>query len=443
MRDFFCIKRIISYICRTFYTMKSFIEELRWRGMLQDHTEGIDQLLSQGTKTAYIGFDPTADSLHVGNLLAIMLLVHFQRAGHKPIALVGGATGRVGDPSGKSQERNMLSEEILAHNLKGIEKQLRHFLDFENPTHGAEILNNYDWTAPLSFLDFIRDIGKHISVNYMMAKDSVKKRIETGISFTEFSYQLLQGFDFYHLYKNKNCVLQMGGSDQWGNITTGIELIRRKLQGEAHALTAPLITKSDGTKFGKSESGAIWLDASKTSPYSFYQFWLNTSDEDAARFIKVFTLLDQETVESLIANHQAEPHLRTLQKRLAEEVTLMVHGKKALDNAQKATQILFGNATHEEVLQLTEETLVQIAQEVPFKSLEKSKVLGVSVIDVLHEAGFLASKSEARRELKANAIAINKEKIGEDYIMQEKNLLKNRYILFQKGKKQYFLLEMV
>ena len=388
------------------------VQELRWRGMIQDIMPGTEELLEKEMVSGYIGFDPTSDSLHIGSLVPILLLVHLQKAGHKPFALVGGATGMVGDPSGKSEERNLLSEETLAINIAGVKKQLSHFLDFNSGAkNAAELVNNYDWFKDFTFLDFIRDVGKHITVNYMMAKDSVKKRIEgdTGMSFTEFTYQLVQGYDFYWLHKNKNCKLQMGGSDQWGNITTGTELVRRKSGGEAFAFTCPLITKADGGKFGKTEKGNVWLDAKKTSPYQFYQFWLNASDEDATKWIKIFTLLDPTTIESLIAEHTNAPQLRTLQKALAAELTKLVHSEADLNFALQATEILFGNATTEVLQSLNEEQLLQVMEGVPtvnvtFAQLEE----GYDLVSLLADTQIFPSKGEARKMWQAGGLSINK-----------------------------------
>lgn len=422
----------------------NFIEELQWRGLIQDIMPGTKEQLEKEVTSAYIGFDPTADSLHIGSLVPILLLVHLQKAGHKPFALVGGATGMVGDPSGKSEERNLLSEEILQHNQQAVKKQLEKFLDFDKTKiNAAEMVNNYDWFKDMGFLEFIRDIGKHITVNYMMAKDSVKKRIEgdAGISFTEFTYQLIQGYDFYWLYINKNCKLQMGGSDQWGNITTGTELIRRKTGGEAFAFTCPLITKSDGGKFGKSEQGNIWLDANKTSPYQFYQFWLNASDEDALKWIKIFTLLTKEEIEPLITKHLEAPHARLLQKKLAEKVTCFVHSQEDFDFAVKASEILFGNATTEVLQSLSEEQLLQVMDGVPTVSLLKNDLKnGVDILNFLVESNIFSSKGEAKKMLQAGGIAINKSKIDNSKTQLTSNdLLNDKYMLIQKGKRNFYL----
>ena len=431
--------------------MKNFIEELRWRGMIQDIMPETEQHIMEGLRAAYVGFDPTADSLHIGHLVGVMMLRHFQNCGHKPYALVGGATGMIGDPSGKSAERNLLTEEVLAHNIKGIQKQLAKFLDFESEApNRAELVNNYDWMKEFSFLSFIRDIGKHITVNYMMAKDSVKKRFDPnentdGMSFTEFSYQLLQGYDFLHLYRQKGLTLQMGGSDQWGNITTGTELIRRIAGGKAYALTCPLITKADGTKFGKSEGGNVWLDAEKTSPYKFYQYWINVSDEDAQRYIKIFTMLSREEIEQLISEHQAAPHLRVLQNKLAEELTTLVHGREELQKAQKASQILFGNSTSDDLRQLDAKTFLEVFDGVPQAEVNRADIAaGLDMIAALSaKTGFIASNSEARRALKEKSIAVNKEKVEESYIIAEKDIIDDKFVLLQRGKKNYFVIVIV
>lgn len=431
--------------------MKNFIEELRWRGMIQDIMPETEQHLMEGLRAAYVGIDPTADSLHIGHLVGVMMLRHFQNCGHKPYALVGGATGMIGDPSGKSAERNLLTEEVLAHNIKGIQKQLAKFLDFESEApNRAELVNNYDWMKEFSFLSFIRDIGKHITVNYMMAKDSVKKRFDPnentdGMSFTEFSYQLLQGYDFLHLYRQKGLTLQMGGSDQWGNITTGTELIRRIAGGKAYALTCPLITKADGTKFGKSEGGNVWLDAEKTSPYKFYQYWINVSDEDAQRYIKIFTMLSREEIEQLTSEHQAAPHLRVLQNKLAEELTTLVHGREELQKAQKASQILFGNSTSDDLRQLDAKTFLEVFDGVPQAEVTRAEIAaGLDMIAALSaKTGFIASNSEARRALKEKSIAVNKEKVEESYIIAEKDIIDDKFVLLQRGKKNYFVIVIV
>ena len=431
--------------------MKNFIEELRWRGMIQDIMPETEQHLMEGLRAAYVGIDPTADSLHIGHLVGVMMLRHFQNCGHKPYALVGGATGMIGDPSGKSVERNLLTEEVLAHNIAGIKKQLAKFLDFESTaSNRAELVNNYDWMKEFSFLSFIRDIGKHITVNYMMAKDSVKKRFDPnentdGMSFTEFSYQLLQGYDFLHLYQEKNLTLQMGGSDQWGNITTGTELIRRIAGGKAYALTCPLITKADGTKFGKSEGGNVWLDPEKTSPYKFFQYWINTSDADAERYIKIFTMLSKEEINSLIAQHAEAPHLRVLQNKLAEELTVLVHGREELEKAKKASQILFGNSTSADLRTLDEKTFLEVFDGVPQAEVSAADIAGgLDMIAILSaKTGFISSNSEARRALKENSISVNKEKVGEDYQIAEKDLVDGKFILLQRGKKNYFIVKKV
>ena len=431
--------------------MNAFIEELKWRGLFADMMPGTDEQLNTEMTTAYIGFDPTADSLHIGSLVQIKILAHFQQHGHKPIALVGGATGMIGDPSGKAAERNLLDEATLNHYVESIKNQLAKFLEFEGSGENkAELVNNYDWMKDFSFLEFARDIGKHITVNYMMAKDSVKNRLSgkegvEGMSFTEFTYQLLQGYDFLHLYKNNGVKLQMGGSDQWGNITTGTELIRRKVQGEAFALTVPLITKSDGSKFGKSESGEnYWLDAKRTSPYRFYQFWLNTTDVDAEKYIKIYTFLGREEIENLIAEHQTAPHERKLQKKLAEEVTVWVHNQKEFEKALKASEILFGHSTAEDLISLDEETFLQVFDGVPQKEISKSEVIGSSIIDLISEkSGFLKSKGEARRELAGKAISVNKEKVDDSYEISQKDLIDGKFVLLQKGKKNYFIIKAV
>lgn len=430
--------------------MNPFIEELKWRGLFADMMPGTDEQLNKEMTTAYIGFDPTADSLHIGSLIQIKILAHFQQYGHKPIALVGGATGMIGDPSGKSNERNLLDEATLNYYVDCLKNQLSKFLKFDgSEPNKAEMVNNYDWMKNFSFLEFVRDVGKNITVNYMMAKDSVKKRITgengaEGMSFTEFTYQLLQGYDFLHLYKEKNVKLQMGGSDQWGNITTGTELIRRKVQGEAFALTVPLITKSDGSKFGKSESGEnYWLDPKKTSPYKFYQFWLNATDEDAERFIKFYTFLDKENIENLIEEHKTAPHERKLQKKLAEEVTVWVHGREEYEKAVKASEILFGRSTAEDLVSLDEATFLEIFDGVPQKDLAKSEVIGLNIVELLSEkSGFLKSKSEAQRELKGNAISVNKAKADESFSAKESDLIDGKFLLMQKGKKNYFIVKL-
>tara|TARA_B100000780_G_C21086581_1_gene437777 strand:- start:237 stop:1508 length:1272 start_codon:yes stop_codon:yes gene_type:complete len=423
--------------------MKNFVEELKWRGMVHDMMPGVEEQFEKEMTGAYIGFDPTADSLHVGNLVQIMTLRHLQNCGHKPYVLVGGATGMVGDPSGKSAERNLLDEETLNHNVASVRKQLESFLRFEGD-NAAELVNNYDWFKEFKFLDFIRDVGKHITINYMTSKDSVQKRLETGLSFTEFSYQLVQGYDFYHLWKNKGVKVQLGGSDQWGNITTGTELIRRIGKGEAFAITTPLITKADGTKFGKSEGGNIWLDAEKTSPYKFYQYWINASDEDAKNFIKIFSEKSREEIDAIIEAHDAEPHARNLQKALAEELTIKVHSQEALNTAIKASQILFGKSTTEDLKSLDTQTFLQVFEGVPQADVVKADVLGAGIIDLLvAKSGFLSSNGEARRDLKANSISVNKEKVTEGYELAEADLIDGQFILLQKGKKNYFLLRIV
>ncbi|MCK9203739.1 MAG: tyrosine--tRNA ligase [Bacteroidales bacterium] len=425
----------------------NFIEELRWRGMIHDMTPGTEEQLSKEITAGYIGYDPTSDSLHIGNLASIMMLVHLQRAGHKPFILVGGATGMIGDPSGKSEERNLLDETTLRHNQEGIKKQLEKFLDFSHGHNAAEMVNNFDWINEFSFLQFLRDVGKHITVNYMMAKDSVKKRMESGsgISFTEFSYQLVQGYDFCWLFEHKGVKLQMGGSDQWGNIVTGTELIRRKLGEEAYALTCPLITKADGGKFGKSEAGNVWLDAKKTSPYKFYQFWLNTSDEDAAGYIKKFTLLSQKEIEDLQRQHNESPHLRILQKALARDITIRVHSEEGYQAAVEASEILFGKGTTETLKKLTEDTLLAVFEGVPQHEMTSNKIQhSLPVVDFLTErTKIFSSKGEARRMLKEGGVQINKQKVDEYFILTSSVLLNGKYILVQKGKKNYFLIKVV
>ncbi len=426
----------------------NFVEELQWRGMIHDIMPGTEEQLKKELSSAYVGIDPTADSLHIGHLVSVMMLKHFQNAGHRPIVLVGGATGMIGDPSGKSAERNLLDETTLRHNQNCLQKQLSKLLDFETEAENKAVLvNNYDWMKEFSFLDFIRDIGKHITVNYMMAKDSVKKRInsesQTGMSFTEFSYQLVQGTDFLHLYRTLGCKLQMGGSDQWGNIVTGTELIRRKESGEAFALTCPLITKADGGKFGKTESGNVWLDPERTTPYSFYQFWLNVSDADAEKYIKIFTMLSEKTVSALVAKHNEAPHMRELQKVLAEEVTTMVHSKEDFEMAVAASQILFGKGTAEQLHKLNENTFLSIFEGVPqFKISKTELTAGINVIDLLTEkTQVFPSKGELRRTIQGNGLSINKEKIGDpDLIVNSEYLIGDKYILAQKGKKNYFLI---
>lgn len=423
--------------------MKNFVEELRWRGMIHDVMPGTEEQLKKELTTAYVGIDPTADSLHIGHLVGVMMLTHLQRCGHRPLVVLGGATGMIGDPSFKSQERVLLTIDEINHNQVCLKSQLSKFMDFDTQSATkAEILNNYDWTKDFSFIDFIRDIGKHITVNYMMSKDSVKKRMETGISFTEFSYQLLQGYDFKYLYDNYNCRLQMGGSDQWGNITTGTELIRRMSKGEAFALTCPLITKADGGKFGKTEKGNIWLDAKKTTPYTFYQFWLNCSDEDAKRFIKIFTLFSKEEIEEMIENHDKEPHLRVLQKALAKDMTIRVHSEGDYNSALEASEILFGKGTTETLKNLDEETLLSVFDGVPMFEIDKELLQeGINIVDLTSEkAAIFASKAEARRTLKENALSINKTKVKEDFVATKQDLLNEKYILVQKGKKNYYLI---
>ena len=427
--------------------MKNFVEELRWRGMLQDIMPGTEEQLQKEITSAYLGIDPTADSLHIGHLCGIMMLRHLQRCGHKPIALIGGATGMIGDPSGKSAERNLLDEKTLRHNQECIQKQLEKFLDFHSDApNAAELVNNYDWMKDYTFLDFARNVGKLITVNYMMAKDSVKKRFNgefsQGMSFTEFTYQLLQGYDYVHLNKHKNCKLQMGGSDQWGNITTGTELIKKMGGGDAFALTCPLITKADGGKFGKTESGNVWLDRRYTSPYHFYQFWLNVSDEDAKRYIRIFTSLEKEVIDALIAEHEQAPHMRALQKRLAQEVTIMVHSEEDYNAAVEASNILFGNATAEALKKLDEETFLQVFDGVERYEISRTELeAGIPPLDLLAEkTKIFASKGEARKMIQANGFSMNKEKLTDPQTpLTTQALLNNNYLLFQKGKKNYYL----
>lgn len=425
----------------------NFVEELMWRGMIHDIMPGTEEQLQKEMTTAYVGIDPTSDSLHIGHLVSIMMMKHFQRAGHKPIALVGGATGMVGDPSGKSEERNLLDEETLKKNQEGIKKQLVKLLDFDSQMeNGAEMVNNYDWTKDFNFLSFLREVGKHLTVNYMMAKDSVKKRLETGLSFTEFSYQLVQAYDFYYLYTHKNCKLQMGGSDQWGNITAGTELIRRKAGGEAFALTWPLITKADGGKFGKTEKGNVWLSPQYTSPYKFYQFWLNTSDEDAEKYIKIFTMLSREEIQSLIDEHQTAPHLRMLQKRLGREVTVLVHSEEDYQAAVEASQVLFGEGTQETLVKLSEDDFLSIFEGVPQFTVSGTELeTGINIIDLLAvKAPVFPSKGEARRMLQGGGVSLNKRKLADiNEIIKTNVVLNGKYILIQKGKKNYYLLKVV
>tara|TARA_R110002049_G_scaffold294711_2_gene481517 strand:- start:830 stop:2128 length:1299 start_codon:yes stop_codon:yes gene_type:complete len=427
--------------------ISNFVAELKWRGMIHDVMPETEEHLLAQMRAAYVGIDPTADSLHIGHLVSVMMLRHFQLAGHKPYALIGGATGMIGDPSGKSAERNLLDEKTLRHNQNAIKNQLSRFLDFNSDAENAAILvNNYDWMKDFSFLEFIRDVGKHITVNYMMAKDSVKKRLTSeakeGMSFTEFTYQLVQGYDFLHLFKEHGCTLQMGGSDQWGNITTGTEMIRRIGGGKGYALTCPLITKADGTKFGKTEGGNIWLDSERTSPYKFYQYWLNTSDEDAEKFIKIFTFLTKEEIDTLITEHKEAPHMRALQKKLAEEITISVHAKEDLDNAIKASDILFGKSTSEDLKTLNEKTFLDVFEGVPQAEVTRADIEeGIDMIGALAaKTQFLDSNGAARRELKQNAISVNKEKVKEDYLITSKDLINNKFVLLQRGKKNYFVL---
>ncbi len=429
----------------------NFVEELTWRGMVHDIMPGTEELLKKEMTTAYVGIDPTADSLHIGHMVSVMMLIHFQRCGHRPVVLVGGATGMIGDPSGKSQERNLLDESTLRHNQECLKKQLSHFLDFDSKEPNAALMvNNYDWMKEFSFLGFIRDIGKHLTVNYMMSKDSVKKRISaessTGMSFTEFTYQLVQGTDFLHLYQTLGCKLQMGGSDQWGNITTGTELIRRKLSGEAFALTCPLITKADGGKFGKTEEGNVWLDRNLTSPYKFYQFWLNTSDEDAERYIKIFTLLSREEVENLVKEHKVAPHERNLQKRLAKEVTVMVHSEEDYNAAVDASQILFGKSTSETLKRIDENTFLSVFEGVPQFDIQMEALkAGIPFSELAAEKSeVFPSKGELRRTVKGGGVSLNKEKIDDsEMVINSSFLINNKYLLVQKGKKNYFILRAV
>ena len=424
----------------------NFIEELTWRGMIHDMMPGVEAELEKGMTSGYIGFDPTADSLHIGSLVQIMILVHFQKAGHKPIDLVGGATGMVGDPSGKSQERNLLIKADLDANLAGVKKQLEQFLDFSCGQNSAELVNNYDWFKEMNFLDFIRDVGKHITINYMLAKDSVKSRMDSGMSFTEFTYQLVQGYDFYWLYKNKNCKLQLGGSDQWGNIVAGTELIRRKDSGEAFAITTPLIQKADGTKFGKTESGNVWLDSNRTSPYKFYQYWINSSDIDAEKYIKIFTLMSENEVNKLIDEHQQNPSLRLLQKQLAKQVTELVHGESNFEAAKNASEMLFqkGDAAIEGLKSMDENLFLEVFEGVPQADVGLDFIGSLSIIEALSsKSNFLKSNGEARRSLKENSISVNKEKVNENKIITSADLIGGKYILLQKGKRNYFILKAV
>lgn len=433
-------------IIRKKIEMRNFVQELRWRNMIHDIMPGVEEQFQKETTTAYVGFDPTADSLHIGHLVGIMMLSHLQRCGHRPIVLLGGATGMIGDPSFKSEERKLLSIEQIQHNQQCIKKQLSKFMDFESDKDNkALILNNYDWNSKWSFLDFIREIGKHITVNYMMSKDCVKKRIETGLSFTEFSYQLLQAYDFKYLYENYGCKVQMGGSDQWGNITCGTELIRRTVSGEAYALTCPLITKADGKKFGKTEKGNVWLDPEKTSPYAFYQFWLNVSDEDAKKFVRIFTFMDKEEVEQLEKEHDAAPNLRILQKALARDITIRVHEEKEYQSALEASEILFGKGTTDSLKHLDTATFLSVFEGVPTFDVPITEMeQGINIIELLAEkTSILSSKSEARRSLKENSISVNKEKITDTFNVSAKDLLNRQYVLIQKGKKNYYIIRAV
>ncbi|WP_298246079.1 tyrosine--tRNA ligase [uncultured Christiangramia sp.] len=429
---------------------KNFVKELTWRGMLHDTMPGTEEHLMEEMRAAYVGIDPTADSLHIGHLVGVMMLRHFQLAGHKPYALVGGATGMIGDPSGKSAERNLLDEQTLRHNQNSLKEQLSRFLDFDSEHDNAAVLvNNYDWMKDFSFLEFIRDVGKHITVNYMMSKDSVKKRLSSessvGMSFTEFTYQLVQGYDFLHLYREHNCTLQMGGSDQWGNITTGTELIRRIGDGKGYALTCPLITKADGTKFGKTEGGNIWLDKERTSPYKFYQYWLNTSDEDAEKYIKIFTFLSKEEIDSLIAEHKEAPHKRELQKELGKQVTTMVHSEEDYNNALAASEVLFGKSTAADFRKLDEATFLDIFEGVPQADIAMPEIEnGLDMIAALAaQTNFLKSNGEARRALKENSVAVNKEKVKEDYTITKDDLINNKYVILNKGKKNTYIIRAI
>ena len=430
--------------------IKNFIEVLQWRGMLHEFIPGAETHLLEKMRVAYIGFDPTSDSLHIGNLVPIMLLAHFQRCGHKPLALVGGATGMIGDPSGKSAERNLLDENTLRHNQVALQKQLAHFLEFDTPNANAALMvNNYDWMKDVSFLEFIRDVGKHISVNYMMSKDSVKNRIASeskeGMSFTEFTYQLVQGYDFLHLFQTHGCTLQMGGSDQWGNITTGTELIRRAANGKGFAITCPLITKSDGSKFGKSEDGNVWLDPNRTSPYKFFQYWLNSSDEDAEKYIKIFTFLEKDVIEDLVQLHKKQPHARALQKRLAHDITNMVHGTADCENAEKASQILYSKAFKTDISRLDEATFLDVFEGVPQADVPRAKIeAGLDMIAALcSETRFLTSNGEARRALKENSVSVNKEKVDEVYVLSVSDLINDIYIIINRGKRNTFIIRVV
>jgi len=429
---------------------KNFVEEISWRGMLHDIMPGTEEHLMEKIRAAYVGIDPTADSLHIGHLVSVMMLRHFQLCGHKPFALVGGATGMIGDPSGKSNERNLLDEETLRYNQNAIKDQLSKFLDFNSGQENSAVLvNNYDWMKDFSFLNFIRDVGKHITVNYMMSKDSVKKRLSSddavGMSFTEFTYQLVQGYDFLHLYNEHNCTLQMGGSDQWGNITTGTEIIRRIGNGKGYALTCPLITKADGTKFGKTEGGNIWLDPRLTSPYKFYQYWLNTTDKDAEKYIKIFTFLSREEIENIIGDHKKAPHLRQLQKRLAEEITVMVHSAEDYENAVKASEVLFGKSTASDLKKLDEKTFLDVFEGVPQAEIDRREIEeGLDMIAALSaKTNFLSSNAEARRALKENSVSVNKEKVGEDYKISSSDLINDKYVIINKGKRNTYIIRAV
>ena len=433
---------IYTFTNKTIYM--NFVAEMKWRNMINDFTPGIEEELMSNLSTGYVGFDPTASSLHIGSLAPIMLLMHLQRSGHKPIALLGGATAMIGDPSGKKSERKLLSQDEVHANLISVKKQLELFLDFDCGQNSAEIVNNLDWVSNLSIVNFLRDFGKSLTVNYMMAKDSVKNRIETGISFTEFSYQLIQAYDFFHLYKTKNCKIQIGGSDQWGNITSGIELIKKQNVGKAYALTCPLVTKADGSKFGKTEEGNIWLDPNRTSPYKFLQYWMNISDDDSKKYIKIFSLLNKQEIEDLIINHDKEPHMRIIQKQLAKEITSRVHGSTIYSNALKVSQILFGKDTQEELKNISEEDFLMIFEGVPIYNISRNDIKSIDPVNLLAEkTQVFSSKGEARRMLSSNAVSLNKKKITVDSIINTDNLLNNKYLLVQKGKKNYIIIKII
>ena len=433
---------IYTFTKKTIYM--NFVAEMKWRNMINDFTPGIEEELMSNLSTGYVGFDPTASSLHIGSLAPIMLLMHLQRSGHKPIALLGGATAMIGDPSGKKSERKLLSLDEVHANLISVKKQLELFLDFDCGQNSAEIVNNLDWISNFSIVNFLRDFGKSLTVNYMMAKDSVKNRIETGISFTEFSYQLIQAYDFFHLYKTKNCKIQIGGSDQWGNITSGIELIKKQNVGKAYALTCPLVTKADGSKFGKTEEGNIWLDPNRTSPYKFLQYWMNISDDDSKKYIKIFSLLNKQEIEDLIINHDKEPHMRIIQKQLAKEITSRVHGSTIYSNALKVSQILFGKDTQEELKNISEEDFLMIFEGVPIYNISRNDIKSIDPVNLLAEkTQVFSSKGEARRMLSSNAVSLNKKKITLDSIINTDNLLNNKYLLVQKGKKNYIIIKII